>query len=251
MNNEARSDASLFSNEIYGGEMMKLCVPITGSNMDEIKEQLDRLALLDFDMIEWRADYYFSMQALESIKKALPDKELMFTFRTKAEGGETQPKDEFLLYVYTLVALSGMVHIIDLELEGICKTNPDIIKRLKSSGVKLIISNHDIEKTPPEKVIIDRFKKMEALGADIAKIAVMPENKNDVEILISAAKMANLLLQIPIVAISMGELGKKTRVEGEKFGSIITFGSLDKGLALGQIPAKELKKMLKAQHRPV
>src|SRR5665647_353986 len=251
MNNEARSDASLFSNEIYGGEMMKLCVPITGSNMDEIKEQLDRLALLDFDMIEWRADYYFSMQALESIKKALPDKELMFTFRTKAEGGETQPEDEFLLYVYTLVAFSGMVYIIDLELEGICKTNPDIIKRLKPLGIKLMISNHDFKKTPSKREIINRFKKMEALGADIAKIAVMPENENDVEILISAAKTVNRLLQIPIVAISLGELGKKTRVEGEEFGSIITFGSLDKGLALGQIPAKELKKMLKAQHRPV
>ena len=226
---------------------MKLCIPITGSNMDEIKEQLDGLALLDFDMIEWRADYYFSMEALESIKKALPDKELMFTFRTKAEGGETQPEDDFLLYIYTLVALSGMVHIIDLELEGICKTNPDIIKRLKSSGVKLMISNHDFEKTPSKREIINRFKKMEALSADIAKIAVMPENENDVEILISAAKTANRLLQIPIVAISMGELGKKTRIEGEEFGSIITFGSLNKESAPGQIPAKELKEMLKSQ----
>ena len=230
---------------------MKLCIPITGSNMDEIKEQLDGLALLDFDMIEWRADYYFSMEALESIKKVLPDKELMFTFRTKAEGGETQPEDDFLLYIYTLVALSGMVHIIDLELEGICKTNPDIIKRLKSSGVKLMISNHDFEKTPSKREIINRYKKMEALSADIAKIAVMPENENDVEILISAAKTANRLLQIPIVAISMGELGKKTRIEGEEFGSIITFGSLNKESAPGQIPAKELKEMLKSQHRPV
>ena len=230
--------------------MIKLCVPITGTSMDEIKDQLDELVLLDFDMIEWRADYYFSMQALESIKKAWPDKELIFTFRTKAERGETQPEDRYLLYVYSLVALSGMVQLIDLELEGICKTNPDIIQKLKSSGVQLMISNHDFEKTPSEKVITDRFKKMEALGADIAKIAVMPGNMKDVEILISSAKSAKESLKIPIVAISMGELGKKTRIEGESFGSIITYGSLDKESAPGQMPAKELKKILEAQHRP-
>jgi len=230
---------------------MKLCIPITGADREEIKSQLEELDLLDFDMIELRADYHFSMEVLKEIREAFPDKELIFTFRTKAEGGETQPEDDFLLYVYTLVALSGMVDIIDLELEGICKTNPDVINNLKQSGVKLMISNHDFEKTPSEKEITDRFKKMEALGADMAKIAVMPENMKDVEILISAAKTANRLLQIPIVAISMGELGKKTRIEGEEFGSIITFGSLDKESASGQIPAKELKSMLKAQHSSV
>ena len=228
---------------------MKLCIPITGADREEIKSQLEELDLLDFDMIELRADYHFSMEVLKEIREAFPDKELIFTFRTKAEGGETQPEEEFLLYVYTLVALSGMVHIIDLELEGICKTNPDIIKNLRKSGVKILISNHDFEKTPSEKEITDRFKKMEALGADMAKIAVMPENVKDVEILISAAKTANRLLQIPIVAISMGELGKKTRIEGEEFGSSITFGSLDKESASGQIPAKELKSMLKARDK--
>jgi len=230
-------------------QMVKLCIPITGSDREEIKSQLNELALLDFEMIEWRADYHFSMEVLKEISEAFPDKELIFTYRTKVEGGETQPEDEFLSFVYTLVALSGMVHIIDLELEGICKTSPDIIKRLKPSGVKLMISNHDFEKTPSEKEITDRFKKMETLGADIAKIAVMPGRIKDVEILISAAKTANKLLGIPIVAISMGELGKKTRIEGEEFGSIITFGSLDKKSAPGQIPAKELMEMLKAQYQ--
>src|SRR5665648_52027 len=212
--------------------MMKLCIPITGADKAEIKSQLEELDLLDFDMIEWRADYHFSMEVLKEIREAFPDKELIFTFRTKAEGGETQPEEEFLLYVYTLVALSGMVHIIDLELEGICKTNPDIIKNLRKSGVKILISNHDFEKTPSEKEITDRFKKMEALGADMAKIAVMPENVKDVEILISAAKTANRLLQIPIVAISMGELGKKTRIEGEELRSMLKARDKQSGMGL-------------------
>jgi len=226
--------------------MIKICVPITGSNMEEIKCQLNELALIDVDMIEWRADYYFSMEALELIKKILPDKELIFTFRTKAEGGEKQPDDDFLLYIYTLISLSGKVNIIDLELDGICKTKPEIIERLKSSGIKLMFSNHDFEKTPSEEEIINRYKRMEELGADIAKIAVMPKDRKDVDALISAAKVADKMIQIPIVAISMGELGKVTRIDGEKIGSIITFGSLEKESAPGQIPVKELIKKLRA-----
>ncbi len=225
---------------------MKLCVPITASNMNEIKGQLDELALLDFDMIEWRADYFFSMDALELIKGTFPEKELLFTIRTKAEGGEIQMDTVYLSTVYSQVALSGKVELIDLELEGICKTNPEIISRLKLLDVKLMISNHDFEKTPSKEELIDRYKKMERLGADIAKIAVMPRNMEDVEILISAAKTANELLVIPIVGISMGELGKRTRIEGKKFGSVITFGSLRKESAPGQIPAKELKQKIQA-----
>ena len=90
---------------------------------------------------------------------------------------------------------------------------------------------------------------METIGGDIGKIAVMPKNSSDVEILISAAEEASRQLQIPIVAVSMGELGKKTRINGEDFGSILTFGSLGKASAPGQIPAKELKEKLAARNK--
>jgi 3-dehydroquinate dehydratase-1 len=227
--------------------MIKICVSITGSNMEEIKSQLDKLALLDIDMIEWRADYYFSFEALELIKRILPDKQLIFTFRTESEGGKTQPDDEFLMNLLALISDSGKVDFIDVELEGICKTKPYIIEQLKLSGIKLIISNHNFENTPSEEEIINKFKRMAELGADMAKIAVMPQNRGDVETLISAAKVAGKLIGIPIVAISMGELGENTRIDGEKFGSIITFGSLDKESAPGQIQVEELIKILRVK----
>jgi len=226
--------------------MIKLCIPVTGQNMEEIKSQLAELALHEFDMIEWRADFYFSMEALAEIREAFPGKELLFTFRTKAEGGESQPETDDLMRLYELVGLSGKVDMIDLELKGICQTNPEILEKLKSSGIKLMISNHDFEKTPRKEEMIDRYIRMEALGADIGKIAVMPKSRDDVEILIAAAKKAGGLVKMPIVAISMGELGKRTRIEGETFGSVITFGCLGKASAPGQIPVKELIERINA-----
>lgn len=227
--------------------MIKLCVPVTGTNMEEIKSQLIELSFLDFDMIEWRADYYFSMEGLALIKDSFPTKELIFTIRTVAEGGECTADDDGLLFLYNLVALSGKIDILDLELEGICKTNPEIVGKMKQAGMKILISNHDFEKTPGKQEIIDRYKRMEILGGDIGKIAVMPKDLDDVEKLMNGAKEARSQLEMPIIAISMGELGKKTRIDGEEFGSIITFGSLNKPSAPGQIGARELKQKLEAR----
>lgn len=223
---------------------MKICVPVTGADLNEINGQLKELEDKDFDMIEWRADYFFSMEALESIRHRFPDKELIFTFRTKKEGGQSQPETGYLAYLYNLVAISGLVDIMDLEMEGICVSHPEIIKKMKAFGIRLMLSNHDFERTPEKRELIDRWNRMEKLGADIGKIAVMPQSPEDVQELMAAALEVKQMSNMPIVAISMGELGKDTRVKGEKFGSMITFASLEKASAPGQIPVDQMRKLL-------
>ena len=46
-------------------------------------------------------------------------------------------------------------------------------------SVKVVASNHDFHKTPAKSDIIYRLRKMQDMGADIPKIAVMPQNKRD------------------------------------------------------------------------
>ena len=53
----------------------------------------------------------------------------------------------------------------------------------------------------------------------------------------------------PIVTMSMGELGKPSRIEGELFGSAITFGSAKKASAPGQIEVIALRKHLEGIHK--
>ena len=45
---------------------------------------------------------------------------------------------------------------------------------------ELVASNHDFFKTPAQSDIVYRLRKMQDMGADIPKIAVMPQNKRDV-----------------------------------------------------------------------
>ena len=110
-------------------------------------------------------------------------------------------------------------------------------------GTKLIISNHDFTKTPAREEIADRYKRMMTLNADLPKIAVMPQNERDVMVMLAAMNESTAFCG-PLIGISMGELGKVTRVRGGAFGSVMTFASKGKASAPGQIDAETLSKML-------
>ena len=107
----------------------------------------------------------------------------------------------------------------------------------------LVLSSHDFEKTPPRDVLVERYRQMEALGGDLPKIAVMPQSQRDVMVLLSAMTEASAACG-PLIGISMGELGKLTRVRGGAFGSVMTFASKGKASAPGQIDAETLASML-------
>ena len=115
--------------------------------------------------------------------------------------------------------------------------------------MKVIASNHDFDKTPCQAELVARLKKMQEVGADILKTAVMPNSKKDVLTLLAATEeMATNYAEVPIVTMSMSKLGLISRVAGELFGSAITFGAAEKASAPGQIPAGELSEVLHILH---
>uniref|UniRef100_UPI00398C4166 type I 3-dehydroquinate dehydratase n=1 Tax=Salmonella enterica TaxID=28901 RepID=UPI00398C4166 len=75
---------------------------------------------------------------------------------------------------------SGRGDMIVLELF----TGDDVVKApggyAHQHNVAVIMSNNDFHKTPAAEEIVQRQRKMQELGADIQKIAVMPQTKADV-----------------------------------------------------------------------
>lgn len=179
------------------------------------------------------------------IFKAAAPLPVLCTFRTKAEGGEKaiDPMDYFAMNAQ-LSALGAP--LVDLEL-FLCEQYDDIAKAtvqaMHDMGTKLIISNHDFAKTPAREEIADRYKRMMTLNADLPKIAVLPQNERDVMVMLAAMNESTAFCG-PLIGISMGELGKVTRVRGGAFGSVMTFASKGKASAPGQIDAETLSKML-------
>ena len=87
------------------------------------------------------------------------------------------------------------------------------------------------------------------MGADIPKIAVMPQTKKDVLTLLSATEeMASDYADRPIITMSMAGTGVISRLCGEVFGSSMTFGAAGKASAPGQIGAEKLHQALQIVH---
>lgn len=87
------------------------------------------------------------------------------------------------------------------------------------------------------------------MGADIPKIAVMPQSAGDVLTLLSATEeMARCYADRPIITMSMSSQGVISRLCGEVFGSSMTFGAVGQVSAPGQIPVDQLCQALEILH---
>ena len=76
----------------------------------------------------------------------------------------------------------------------------------------------------------------------------MPQSRKDVVTLLSATEEMDRRTTRPLITMSMGPLGMISRLCGEAFGSSLTFGSVGKASAPGQVAAKELANVLKLIH---
>lgn len=242
-----------------GEGIPKICVPIVGTTKEEIVAQAKALKGVNADLVEWRVDWFegvFDLGAVKEAAKALREvvKEMpiLFTFRTSKEGGERAIKTEAYVTLNKEMAASRLIDLVDVQLFTGDVQVQEIIEVAHKNGVCVIASNHDFEKTPPKEEIIARLLKMQQLGADILKIAVMPTSKRDVlELLLATNEMYENYAKQPIITMSMAGMGVISRLAGEVFGSALTFGAVKKASAPGQIAVKELGEVLEVLHRSI
>ena len=84
---------------IIGFDRPKICVPLVGRSAEEIIAQADQIRQSQrssaIDMVELRGDYLDILpdyevldRLLAKVAEILPEKVLLFTIRSEAEGGE-------------------------------------------------------------------------------------------------------------------------------------------------------------------
>ncbi|MCW2480095.1 type I 3-dehydroquinate dehydratase [Candidatus Symbiopectobacterium sp. NZEC135] len=244
-------------NRVFGEGAPKIIVSLMGKDIATIKSEAHHYQDGDVDILEWRADHFDDvtsiasvLEAVRALRDCIPDKPLLFTFRSKQEGGEKALSAEAYIALNKAVVGSGFVDMIDLELFTGDALVKDTVAFAHAHGVKVIMSNHDFHKTPPKEEIVKRLCKMQELGADIPKIALMPQSKDDVLTLLAATlEMHEKHADRPIITMSMSKTGVISRLSGELFGSAATFGALKKASAPGQIAVKDLRAVLTVLHQ--
>lgn len=234
---------------VLGSGLPKICVPLTPQNDRELVFELEALTETPYDLLEWRLDFldkgtdYRELYAM--IRKKTPDTPLIATFRSLEEGGQRSLSDADYIQLYRQFLDLG-ADLIDVEWRrGPCVL-PALLKEAHAHGAYVIASNHDFDKTPSREEILRRLLNMQELGADLLKIAVMPQSAQDVLTLLCATEEMNrLYAKRPLITMSMGRLGSFSRICGALTGSCITFGTAARSSAPGQISADGLGQILK------
>lgn len=232
----------------------KVILPIVETTEAAILKKAAEFSTLRADCVEWRADWFASIRdanalshCLTALRAAVRDKLLLVTFRTKAEGGEQALSfAEYTAFLHQVFA-SGCSDLIDIELLTAGEQLSCLIEQAHSVGLAVVCSSHDFIKTPSRTVLVERMVQMQLAGADLPKVAVMPQTRADVlELLAATAEMADNHPETPVITMSMGALGAVSRLSGETFGSAMTFANPGRASAPGQIPLDVLNAALDA-----
>lgn len=266
----------------FGQGIPKICIPIVEETQAGILAAAETLSHSVADLVEWRVDYYEDLQSpdqlretIEKIGQIIGDKMLLFTIRTQEEGGEKALSFADYASILEEAASCPEVSYIDVEmfsgmrgesresweqlgLDGNVWEQEEhpayepvkaLLQKLHDESVTVIGSYHDFEKTPPAAEIVSRLVLMRRLGADIPKMAVMPQRQKDVLQLLEATwETRKCLDPVPVITMSMGSMGRISRIAGESFGSAVTFGCMGRPSAPGQMEAEQLKQVLTILH---
>ncbi len=120
-----------------------------------------------------------------------------------------------------------------------------VVAAARDAGTGVVLSYHNFEETPDARTLLARFAEAESLGGDVAKVAVMPRSIDDVLVLLQATLLASRAVGLPLISMSMGQLGAITRAVGWYFGSAVTFAAGRHASAPGQVPAQDLRDVIR------
>ena len=233
-----------------GGPKPLFCVPLVAAEPTELVAQAEITRKMQPDLIEWRADYSKDWTSAglvcagKMLRRVLADEPIIFTLRTKAEGGAQEIPQFERRTSLEAVLRSNSVDIVDLELAN----EPEFLETLmgiaRKQGIRVIESFHDLQGTPQNEVLLAKIAAMQANGADIAKIAVMANAPGDVLRLLQLTFEARKTFPaLPLAIMSVGTIGSLTRVAGFMFGSDMTYSVGGEPSAPGQIPIEDARLM--------
>ncbi len=158
---------------------------------------------------------------------------MIITNRLQDEGGFFKGSEKERIDI--LLKTAEYADMVDIELQ----TDINLINQVIEASKSTIVSFHDFKKTLSFPELINIVKREHELG-DIAKFSVMPKNHKDTLIVLKVLSEVD-----NTIGISMGEIGKYTRLIAPIFGSPITYASIDKKSAPGQLDIETTKFILK------
>ena len=218
---------------------MKLVVSVMPKSLEEA-QGIDAMRYIDADIIEWRADFLPKeaiLQVAPAIFEKFASRELLFTLRTRAEGGEIDLDSAEYVQIIKDVAQLYQPEYIDFEYFS----HKDVFEEMLDFP-NLVLSYHNFQETPENMMEI--LSELTSLTPKVVKVSVMAHTEQDVLDLMNFTRgFKTLNPEQEYVTISMGKVGKVSRITSDVTGSSWSFASLDEASAPGQISLSSMKKI--------
>jgi 3-dehydroquinate dehydratase-1 len=242
---------------LAGGRLPALCAPLVGRDTAALEAEAKAIAARKPDLVEWRVDFFSQIadasaviDTASAIRAASDGLPLLFTRRSRREGGEAIAiGEEQVVALYRQVCAARAADLIDFESGNDGGHVAQVREAAGKAGIGLVLSYHNFSLTPPFEMLMARFVDAERLGADVAKVAVMPQSPEDVLVLLEATLRASRTLGIPVIGMAMGAVGAVSRLVGGVFGSALTFAVGEQASAPGQVPMDDVRAVLDVLHR--
>ena len=213
----------------------KTCVSIAEKTPKKLKQTLAK-ALKKSDYAEIRFDFLNPNsvpEALHLIRKDL--RKCVSTLRPIRDGGKFSGSEKNRISIVKLIA-EYEPFLLDIEYDTLRKNNR-LQRYIKNTGTNTLVSWHNFKQTPTISVLKNKLVEMKKFSNNI-KIVTMAKSINDGSRILA---LYNNSKNVKLIAFSMGNFGKMSRLLCLLLGSPYTYVSLGKPIAPGQFSLDEVK----------
>lgn len=210
-----------------------ICTTIQNRTLEEIMNLLES-SEPRIQMAEIRLDRCpLSIEEIEYLFSS-SDTPLVATCRVVDDGNGTWEESEEKL----TAAVEAGAAFLDLEIEAPKEIGKRLRRACTEYGTTMIRSSHFFAGTPSDDVLRNTVEKCRKFGGEIVKIAAMATSEEDVARVLalyssiaSTNSAAETQRPVELVAFSMGEIGKVSRLDCLKLGSPFTYAALNENEA--------------------
>ena len=226
-----------------------ICTTIQNRTLEEI------IGLLEgseprIQMAEIRLDRCpLDIEEIESLFSS-SDTPLVATCRVVDDGNGTWEEAEEKL----TAAVEAGAAFLDLEIEAPKEVGKRLRRACTEYGTTMIRSSHFFAGTPSDDVLRNTVEKCRKFGGEIVKIAAMAKSGEDVaRVLGLYSQEQTSQRQAKLIAFSMGETGRASRLECLRLGSPFTYAALNdnEAAAPGQWTYSEMIAAVYGERRPL
>lgn len=226
-----------------------ICTTIQNRTLEEI---IGLLAGSEprIQMAEIRLDRCpLDIEEIESLFSS-SDTPLVATCRVVDDGNGTWEEAEEKL----TAAVEAGAAFLDLEIEAPKEVGKRLRRACTEYGTTMIRSSHFFAGTPSDDVLRNTVEKCRKFGGEIVKIAAMAKSGEDVaRVLGLYSQEQTTQRQAELIAFSMGETGRASRLECLRLGSPFTYAALNdnEAAAPGQWTYSEMIAAVYGERRPL